>query len=110
MSVICKTDGKVHRHQDEGYTLACETVLDGKPAIVTYHAFKGFTRAYWVTEATVSFCEGDMTQYPVHSSNHGNRVVKHAKTKKQALHGVGYLNEEGFVLRGNVALLSRSCS
>ncbi len=110
MSVICKTDGKVHRHQDEGYTLACETVLDGKPAIVIYHAYKGQNgggrSAWWVTSATVSFCEGDVTQYPVHSSNNGNRVVKNGQTKKQAL-SVFYITDKGFVLRGNVAY---SCS
>ena len=102
-----KPDGKVHRHPVEGYTLACETLLDGEPAVVTYHTIKGQNgggrSAWWVTEATVALCEGDVTERPVHANKHGYKTVRHGYSRRQAL-GVYPLNEEGFVIRGNVAV------
>lgn len=110
MNIINKPDGKVHRHPDGGYTLACATLLDGKLATVNYRTIKGQNgggkSAYWVTEATASFYEGDGTQYPVHTSKYGLRTVKNGHTKKQAL-AVFYLNQEGFVLRGDVAVRAK---
>ena len=105
-----KPDGKVHRHPVEGYTLACETLLDGEPAVVTYHTIKGQhgigASTWWVTEATVALCEGDVTKHPVHATKHGRRTVLNGFTKRQAL-SVFYLNEEGFAICGNVAVRTR---
>ena len=108
-----KPDNKVHRHPDGGYTLACETLLDGKLATVNYRTRKGScgggNRPYWVTEATVAFYdfyEGEGIQHPVHTSKHGLRTVKNGFTKKQAL-DVFYINQEGFVLRGDVAVRAK---
>lgn len=110
MNIINKPDGKVHRHPDGGYTLACATLLDHKLATVTYRTIKGQNGGsktpYWVTEATVAFYEGDGTQYPVHTSKHGLQTVKNGISKRQAL-DVAYLNQEGFVLRGNVAVRAK---
>jgi hypothetical protein len=110
VNIINKPDGKVHRHPDGGYTLACATLLDGKLATVNYRTLKGLCgggqRPYWVTEATVAFYECDGTQYPVHTSKHGLRTVKNGFTKKQAL-DVFHLGHEGFVLRGDVAVRAK---
>ena len=105
-----KPDGKVHRHPGGGYTLACGTVLDGKPAIVIYHAIKGQNgggrSAWWVTGATIASLEGDETEHPVYGTAPLCRTVRDGYTLRQAL-DVYHLNEEGFVLRGNVAVRAR---
>lgn len=98
-------DGKIHRHPEGGYYIQCATLLDDKPAVVTFRIRKGYG-AYWATEATVRYALEDAPSLPVFATPHGSRVVKNGFTKREAAEVYRQVRE-GYVSRGKAAYGSR---
>lgn len=110
MNATTNPDGKVHRHPEGGYYVQCSTLLDDKPAVVTFRTHRGTNGGsktpYWVTEATIRLVLESGEELPVYGSLHGSRVVASGFTKRQAT-DVYYQVRDGYVARGDGAYRSK---